>query len=51
MKFALPGAEAPQKIDRTGSLVGIGYPVFADNSFHVRLDKPFDEEIMEKVGT
>ncbi|MDB9822837.1 Crp/Fnr family transcriptional regulator [Deltaproteobacteria bacterium] len=50
MKFALPGAEAPQKTDQNGTLVGIGYPVFADYSIHVRLDKPFDEKIIEKVG-
>jgi len=50
MKFTLPGAKSPQKIDQNGTLVGIGYPVLADNSIHVRCDKPFDEATMEVVG-
>jgi CRP-like cAMP-binding protein len=50
MKFALPNTEAPQKIDQNGTLVGIGYHTFADNSIHVRLDEPFDEAIIETVG-
>jgi CRP-like cAMP-binding protein len=49
MKFALPSAEAPQKIDQNGTLVGIGYPVFADYSIHVRLDKPFAEAIYDPL--
>ena len=40
----------PREIDRNGILVGIGYPVFADYSIHVRCDKPFDEGTMEAVG-
>ena len=50
MKFTLPSAKSPQKIDQNGTLVGIGYPVFADNSIHVRFDKPLDEAIMEMEG-
>ncbi len=50
MKFALGGAETLQKIDQNGTLVGIGYPVLADNTFHVKVDKPFDQGLIEKLG-
>ena len=50
MKFALAGAVTPQEIDQNGMLVGIGYPVLADNSFHVRVDESFDNRLIEKVG-
>ena len=46
MKFEVPGAKTPQKIDQNGTLVGIGYPVFGDYSIHVRVDKPFDKAIL-----
>jgi CRP-like cAMP-binding protein len=50
MKYALPGEEVPQKMNQNGTLVGIGYPVLADYTLHVRLDKPFDEELVKKIS-
>ncbi|MFC1535013.1 cyclic nucleotide-binding domain-containing protein [Thermodesulfobacteriota bacterium] len=50
MKFTLPSAKSPQKIDQNGTLVGIEYPVLADYSIHVRFNKPLDEAIMEMEG-
>ena len=45
MKFELPQAETPQKIDQNGILVGVGYPLLDDYTIHVRVDKPFDENL------
>ena len=50
MKFTLSRAGTPQEIDQDGTLVGIGYPVLADNTFHIRVDTPFDNSPTAKVA-
>lgn len=48
-KLSMPDGEASKKIEQNGIIAGIGYPVLADHTIHVRFDQP-DEDIKKLIS-
>ena len=49
IQLVIPDGDTSKKIEHTGKIVGIGYPVLADHTIHVRFDQP-DEAIKKLIG-
>ncbi len=49
-QLVIPDGKTSNKIEQNGKIVGIGYPVLADHTIHVRFDKP-DEAIKKLLDS